>query len=121
MDFGYITSPLLGQVDFSLPPDSEGTLAVLAGAPPTSEKTKVFIGCPTWGRKEWLGKIYPAGAKEGSFLDYYVRQFNTVELNATHYKIYSPSEIRLTITWGPYSYSLVSTLLRLRGAHCSIF
>jgi uncharacterized protein YecE (DUF72 family) len=32
------------------------------------------------------GTIYPANAKPGDFIKYYVRQFNTIELNATHYR-----------------------------------
>ena len=37
--------------------------------------------------KEWVGKTYPKGAKSGDFLKHYGRQFNTIELNTTHYRI----------------------------------
>lgn len=105
MDFGFVPPPQLDQVDLSLPPEPEGNAAVLEASREADRdaagdtgaktaKTQVFIGCPTWGRKEWLGKIYPQGTRDGNFLDQYVRQFDAVELNATHYKIYSEDEIR---------------------------
>jgi uncharacterized protein YecE (DUF72 family) len=34
-----------------------------------------------------LGKIYPAGTKEADFLSHYAKHFNSIELNATFYKI----------------------------------
>ena len=55
---------------------------------------KIYIGCAKWGRTEWLGKIYPEGTKEAKFLDHYVHHYNSIELNATHYKIYSPESIQ---------------------------
>lgn len=99
MDFGFIPATQLDQVDFLLPGEPAGNAAVLAAAKSVERghgagKTKLYIGCPTWGRKEWIGKIYPQGTRDGNFLDHYVRQFNAVELNATHYKIYTPDEIR---------------------------
>jgi uncharacterized protein YecE (DUF72 family) len=49
--------------------------------------TSVFVGCAKWGRKDWLGKIYPKGTKEADFLEHYARFFNCIELNATFYRI----------------------------------
>lgn len=103
MDFGFLPPPRLNQVDFSLPPEPEGNRAALANggsakldavAGAENGQTQVFIGCPTWARKEWIGKIYPQGTRDGNFLDHYIRQFDAIELNATHYKIYGPDEIR---------------------------
>ncbi len=37
--------------------------------------------------KEWVGKIYPKGTKTPDYLRHYTRQFNTIELNTTHYRI----------------------------------
>lgn len=55
---------------------------------------KIYYGADSWGRKEWVGTIYPARIKEKNFLSEYVKHFNSVELNATHYKTYSPGEIK---------------------------
>ncbi|HKP31747.1 MAG TPA: DUF72 domain-containing protein, partial [Chitinophagaceae bacterium] len=54
---------------------------------------KIYVGCAKWGRTEWLGKIYPKGTREKDFLEHYVRHYNSIELNATHYKIYGPDVI----------------------------
>jgi uncharacterized protein YecE (DUF72 family) len=45
------------------------------------------VGCPIWTNKEWLGSYFPLGAKEPDFLKYYAQQFNSIELNTTHYRI----------------------------------
>jgi uncharacterized protein YecE (DUF72 family) len=52
------------------------------------------VGCAKWGRVEWLGKIYPPKTKEKDFLDHYVHHYNSIELNATHYKVYGPTGIQ---------------------------
>ena len=91
MKFGQVPPETLEEVDFSLPPEPEGNEAVLTlGA----RKAQIYLGCAKWGRKEWIGKVYPPGTKETQFLEHYVRHYNSIELNATHYKIYSPAEIR---------------------------
>ena len=55
---------------------------------------KVYLGCAKWGRTEWVGKIYPPKTKEKDFLQHYVEHYNSIELNATHYKIYGENGIR---------------------------
>jgi uncharacterized protein YecE (DUF72 family) len=85
MDFGR-TKTNLDKIDFSLPADYAGNQEVLVNY--FSEKqAAVYVGCPIWGVKEWLGKYYPASAKEKDFLFHYAQQFNTIELNTTHYRI----------------------------------
>ncbi len=37
--------------------------------------------------KEWVGKVYPVGTQPRDFLSHYSRQFNSIELNSTHYGI----------------------------------
>ena len=53
----------------------------------------MHIGCAKWGRKEWVGKIYPLKTKEANFLDEYVKHFDSIELNATFYQVYGPDTI----------------------------
>lgn len=92
MEFGHLSIKELDSIQFSLPEDSAFTkeiqLSFLNHSTP-----QIYVGCAKWGRKEWVGKIYPEGTKEAKFLDYYVRHFNSIELNATHYRIYGPSTI----------------------------
>ena len=92
MDFGRVSVIELDAIDFKLPPDSVLNDLVLTSRP--VKQPKVYIGCPKWGRKEWVGTLYPPGTKDKDFLDEYVRHFNSVELNATHYKMYDEATIQ---------------------------
>ncbi len=86
MNFGKLHD--ISGVDFTLPPDSERTLRVLARAAQNAQgQLKVFIGATGWGNNEWLGIWYPARTKPIDFLEHYSRQFNTIEFNMTHYRI----------------------------------
>lgn len=84
MDFGRL--PDLRYVDFRLPPDHPDTARVLARAPAPTPPA-LYVGCPIWTNKEWLGSYFPLGAKEPDFLRLYAQQFNSIELNTTHYRI----------------------------------
>ena len=86
MEFGRVPEKELKKVDFSLPRDPAINKTILAGK--KQSDPKVYIGCAKWGRPEWVGKIYPPKTKERNFLKYYVEHYNSIELNATHYKIY---------------------------------
>ena len=92
MDFGRVPEEELNKIDFSLKADPALNKAILKGKP--AKKTKVYIGCAKWGRTEWVGKIYPPKAKEKDFLEHYVHHYNSIELNATHYKIYGEEGIK---------------------------
>jgi uncharacterized protein YecE (DUF72 family) len=90
MEFGRVPENELNSIDFSLPPEPAANKLVLKES---TGKPLVYLGCAKWGRKEWIGKIYPKGTKDAQFLDHYVQHYNSIELNATHYKVYSPAEI----------------------------
>ncbi|MEO6729709.1 MAG: DUF72 domain-containing protein [Ferruginibacter sp.] len=92
MDFGKVTEFELNSIDFSLPADTAFNEAVLNSK--RVENPKIYIGCAKWGRTEWVGKIYPPKTKEKDFLDHYVKHYNSIELNATHYKVYDESTIK---------------------------
>jgi hypothetical protein len=86
MEFGKLTITDLEHVDFTLPPDGAFTSAVLSGDPGAG-KPQFFVGCGKWGREEWKGLIYPENTKTVNFLDEYAKQFNSIELNASFYKV----------------------------------
>lgn len=86
MDFGDLPKAQLSKLNLALPPDPEANQKVLSGKP--VKHPLVYIGCAKWGRKEWLGKVYPKGTPAAKFLHAYARRYNAVELNATHYKMY---------------------------------
>src|ERR1700753_1807489 len=92
MEFGRVPENELNEIDFSLAAEPEGNASVLSKSNKT--KPQVYFGCAKWGRKEWVGKIYPKGTKDAQFLDHYVHHYNSIELNATHYKINTPAEIK---------------------------
>lgn len=87
MDFGKVTNPAtLDSLALSLPPGHAFNARVWANVTPNA-RPEVFIGGPVWANKDYVGKVYPSTAKEKDFLHHYVRQFNTIELNLTHYQI----------------------------------
>lgn len=92
MDFGRVPENELKKVDFHLPAEPAMNKTILKGK--KAKKPKIYVGCAKWGRKEWIGKIYPKGTKDANFLDEYVKHYNSIELNATHYKLYKPAEIK---------------------------
>ncbi|MBN9296471.1 MAG: DUF72 domain-containing protein [Filimonas sp.] len=90
MDFGKVPEQELDHIDFTLPKEPTWNKSILKGKP---QQHKAYLGCAKWGRKEWVGKIYPKGTKDAQFLDHYVHHYNSIELNATHYKIYDEAAI----------------------------
>ncbi|NSL85312.1 DUF72 domain-containing protein [Chitinophaga sp. Mgbs1] len=89
MDFG-ANWQQYEQLDISLPADEWITGEVLSGGPVAGV---LRIGTSGWSRKEYPGTLYPATIRDTAMLATYSRLFNCVELNATHYKIYSPDAI----------------------------
>ena len=49
-----------------------------------------YLGCPGWGTKTWLGRLFPPGTRATEFLERYARVFNTVEGNTTFYALPTP-------------------------------
>jgi len=92
MDFGRLSD--LRYVDFSLPSDHPATAPVLARTAAAPVAPAVYVGCPIWTNKAWLGSYFPAGIKDADFLHYYARQFNSIELNTTHYRIPDAPTVR---------------------------
>ncbi|WP_045690330.1 DUF72 domain-containing protein [Hymenobacter sp. AT01-02] len=93
MDFGRLSD--LRYVNFRLPPDHPETAGVLARALPAQPAPpRVYVGCPIWTNKAWLGSYFPAGIKDADYLHHYARQFNSIELNTTHYRIPDATTVR---------------------------
>ncbi|MBL0182124.1 MAG: DUF72 domain-containing protein [Chitinophagaceae bacterium] len=92
MDFGRVPVEELDHIDFGLAAEPVFNKSILKGKP--ARDPKVYIGCAKWGRTEWVGKIYPPKTKEKDFLEHYVQHYNSIELNATHYKVYGEAGIK---------------------------
>lgn len=85
MKFGKLQD--ISKVDFTLPKDPDRTTQLLANLPENTEPLTIYVGCTGWSMKEWVGRVYPKGTKTKQYLHHYSRQFNTIELNTTHYRI----------------------------------
>jgi uncharacterized protein YecE (DUF72 family) len=51
----------------------------------------ILLGTSGFSFPDWLGPFYPPDLPRNKMLDYYVRQFKTVEINSTYYRIPPPS------------------------------
>ncbi|HWC07642.1 MAG TPA: DUF72 domain-containing protein, partial [Solirubrobacterales bacterium] len=47
----------------------------------------VRIGCSGWQYASWRGRLYPEGLGKGRWLERYAEVFDTVEINATFYRL----------------------------------
>jgi uncharacterized protein YecE (DUF72 family) len=93
MEFGRIDISELSEIDFGLPADSELTNKTLLESK-TTDGLNIYVGCPRWGNKRWIGRVYPPKTKDNQFLSEYSKQFNTIELNATFYSIPKPEDVK---------------------------
>ena len=48
---------------------------------------RLFVGTSGWVYKGWAGAFYPEGLPARQHLQFYTTQFNTVEINATFYRL----------------------------------
>lgn len=86
MKFGKVERPEL--IDFTIPvdhPETEVVLSKTKGDFPF----KLYVGCAKWNRQD-LKNFYPRGTKDE--LVYYSSQFNSIELNATFYRIFPAAQ-----------------------------
>jgi uncharacterized protein YecE (DUF72 family) len=47
----------------------------------------VHVGCSGWNYRDWRERFYPRGVPQRRWLEYYARTFQTVEVNATFYRL----------------------------------
>ncbi|CAM1362980.1 conserved hypothetical protein [Tenacibaculum sediminilitoris] len=80
MKFGKVAQPEL--VDFTLPETHPKTVELLNSFE-KSGTPNVYVGCAKWNKTD-LNGFYPRGTKDE--LEYYSKQFNSIELNATFYR-----------------------------------
>ncbi|NER13732.1 DUF72 domain-containing protein [Leptobacterium flavescens] len=84
MKFGKVEDPSI--IDFSIPSDHGDTEVILNNIKEKNDTAfNLYVGCAKWNRQD-LKNFYPRGTKDE--LEYYSRQFNCIELNATFYRIF---------------------------------
>ncbi|RZA02049.1 MAG: DUF72 domain-containing protein [Moraxellaceae bacterium] len=93
MEFGKVPASELSRLQFQLPADDPRTELALK-MKPRKGSARIGVGAPVWGVKGWEGKVYPLGTDTKDFLHHYSRQFNSIELNTTHYRIPDLETIR---------------------------
>jgi uncharacterized protein YecE (DUF72 family) len=47
----------------------------------------IRIGCSGWNYEDWKGLVYPSGEPARRWLELYAQRFDTVEINATFYRL----------------------------------
>ncbi len=60
------------------------------------KKGNIYIGTSGWHYKHWKSIFYPKDLNERDQLDYYVRNFTTVEINNSFYRL---PELDTFVTW----------------------
>ncbi len=48
---------------------------------------QLFLGCSGWSHEAWKGKFYPSNLDSSSWLNYYSKIFNFVEIDSSYYII----------------------------------
>lgn len=51
------------------------------------QKGKIHIGTSGWHYKHWIGNFYPESMKPEDYFDFYMKHFDTVEINNSFYKL----------------------------------
>jgi uncharacterized protein YecE (DUF72 family) len=53
----------------------------------SGRREHLAIGCSGWNYDSWRGRLYPHGLGESRWLERYAQEFDTVEVNATFYRL----------------------------------
>jgi uncharacterized protein YecE (DUF72 family) len=61
----------------------------------------VHVGCSGWNYGDWRGRFYPAKLAATHWLEHYAREFHTVEVNSTFYRLASPRAVERWVEQTP--------------------
>lgn len=64
----------------------------------------LYLGCPVWSFKGWVGNFYPAGTRLTGFLREYARRLNSIEGNTTFYAVPAAKTLETWIEQTPGSF-----------------
>lgn len=64
----------------------------------------LYLGCPIWSYKGWVGNFYPKGTKPADFLWEYARRLTTIEGNTTFYAVPAPATLQHWIDQTPETF-----------------
>jgi uncharacterized protein YecE (DUF72 family) len=72
----------------------------------------LYLGCPIWSFKGWVGNFYPKGTKPSAYLSEYARRLTTIEGNTTFYAVPAQKTIQQWIADTPESFRFCPKLPR---------
>ncbi|WP_281979223.1 DUF72 domain-containing protein [Tenacibaculum mesophilum] len=104
MKFGKVAQPEL--IDFTLPETHPKTIELL-NSYEKSGTPNVYVGCAKWNKADLKG-FYPRGTKDE--LEYYSKQFNSIELNATFYRQFPAEQFEKWKTKTPKNFKFFPKL-----------
>lgn len=73
----------------------------------------IRVGTSGWVYGDWRRRFYPEGVAQRRWLGYYAQHFDTVELNATTYRLPSPDQVRAWCDTVPQGFRYTVKLSRL--------
>lgn len=73
----------------------------------------IRVGTSGWVYGDWRGRFYPAGVAQRRWLAYYAERFDTVELNATTYRLPKTEQVATWCQTVPQSFRYTVKLSRL--------
>jgi uncharacterized protein YecE (DUF72 family) len=90
MDFGRTNN--LEIVDFTLPPSHKSVEKILGDT--KNIHPKIYVGGVLWSDESFKGTLYPERTQVKDYAKQYTKQFNTIELNLTHYRLPEKEKIQ---------------------------
>ncbi|MEA2426196.1 MAG: hypothetical protein QOH13_2606 [Thermoleophilaceae bacterium] len=74
---------------------------------------RVLIGCSGWNYADWRGPFYPErGCPTSRWLEFYAREFPTVEINSTFYRLASRNAVARWLTQTPEDFVFAPKISR---------
>ncbi len=74
------------------------------------------VGCSGWSYRDWRGPVYPEKLPQRSWFEHYCTLFDTVELNATFYRLPPPATVESWAAKAPPGF-LYAAKLGAFGSH----
>ncbi|MGW8250828.1 MAG: DUF72 domain-containing protein, partial [Anaerolineales bacterium] len=72
----------------------------------------LYVGCPIWAYKGWVGTFYPESTKPAGYLREYSSRLTTVEGNTTFYAVPSHKTIQGWVAEMPETFRFCPKLPR---------
>lgn len=61
----------------------------------------IHVGCSGWNYRDWRGRLYPSDVPARRWLECYAQRFDTVEVNATFYRLATRASVERWLAQTP--------------------